>query len=214
MRLCTRTVEPLVSRSTIQISQQNVAYNSGVSVIQQPRIHITPYHLLVTGTDAYTQYLVNEISNYSSIQGCNTSLDRYFPSVSLAEWAFVLDTCRTNVKTILGNNNIKVTNFGFTYELGKALVLPCVQRRFENPNGLQIRILNKMRRGLNIQEVNHRAQIENQRTKSERCFKFVDEIFGTADYKNKCENLNNKLKLKCHICSQFLCKVHEKSTNN
>ena len=195
----------------------------------------------VTGTDACTQNLVNEISNYSSIQGCNISLDRYFTSVSLAEWAlekkftivgtmrhdrkgipkelkfvndreensvlyvyhedknvvlvsyidkkksgkknvivlttmhdkvrvtndqrkkphihvmydhtkgrvdivnllstnhptrikskrwplnalaFVLDTCRTNAKIILGNNNIKVTHFEFTYELGKALVLP------------------------------------------------------------------------------------------
>ena len=38
--------------------------------------------------------------------------------------AFVLDTCRTNAKIILGNNNIKVTHFEFTYELGKALVLP------------------------------------------------------------------------------------------
>ena len=37
----------------------------------------------VTGTDAYTQYLVHEISSYSSIQGCNISLDRYFNSVSL-----------------------------------------------------------------------------------------------------------------------------------
>ena len=41
----------------------------------------------VTGTDAYTQYLVNEISNYSSIQGGNISLDRYFTFVSLAKWA-------------------------------------------------------------------------------------------------------------------------------
>ena len=39
----------------------------------------------VTGTDAYIQYLVNVISNYSSIQGCNISLDWYFTSVSLAE---------------------------------------------------------------------------------------------------------------------------------
>ena len=234
-----------------------MAYYSGVSVIQQPRIHITPYHIAgkpevaegnatkyyVTGIDAYTQYLVNEISNYSSIQGCNISLDRYFTSVYLAEWAlekkftnvgsmrhdrkgipkelksvndreqkpvlyvyheeknvmfvsyidkkklgkknvivlttmhdkvkvtndqrkkphehvmydhtkggvdivdllstnhstriksrrwplnalaFVLDTCRTNPKTSLGDNNIKVTNFEFTCELGKALVLPSI----------------------------------------------------------------------------------------
>ena len=40
-----------------------------------------------TGTDAYTKYLVDEVSNCSSIQGCNISMDRYFTSVSLAEWA-------------------------------------------------------------------------------------------------------------------------------
>ena len=69
-----------------------------------------------------------------------------------------------------------------------------------------------MRRVLNMQEVNHGSQIENQRTKSGRCFKGVDEVVGTADYKNKREKLNNKLKSKCHICSQFLGKAHQKST--
>ena len=69
-----------------------------------------------------------------------------------------------------------------------------------------------MRRVLNIQEVNHRPQIENQRTKSGRCFKCVDEIVRSTDYKSKREKLNNKVKSKYHICSQFLCKFHEKST--
>ena len=67
-----------------------------------------------------------------------------------------------------------------------------------------------MRRVLDIEEVNH-PQIENQITKSGRCFKGVNEIIGTADCKNKREKLNNKLKSRCHIISQFLCKVHQKS---
>ena len=41
----------------------------------------------VKGTDEYTKYLVNELSQYNSIKGCNISMDRYFTSVSLAEWA-------------------------------------------------------------------------------------------------------------------------------
>ena len=69
-----------------------------------------------------------------------------------------------------------------------------------------------MRRVLNIQEVNHHPQIENQRTKSGRFFNCVDEIVGTADYKSKRVKLNDKLKSKCHMCSQSLCKVHQKST--
>ena len=105
---------------------------------------------------------------------------------------FVLNTCRTNAKTIVGHSDIKVTNFEFTYVLGKALVLPSIQRRFENQSGLQIKIHNKMRHVLNIQEVNHGPQIKNQRTKSGCCFKCVDEIVGTADYKNKRETENKQ----------------------
>ena len=41
----------------------------------------------ITSTDEYTKYLVNGISHYTSIQGCNISMDRYFTSVFLAEWA-------------------------------------------------------------------------------------------------------------------------------
>ena len=40
----------------------------------------------VTGTDEYTKYLVAEFNQYNSIQGSNTSMDRYFTSVTLAEW--------------------------------------------------------------------------------------------------------------------------------
>ena len=42
-------------------------------------------------------------------------------------FAFVLDTCRTNAKTIFRDNNVKVTTPEFTYELEKALVLPSLQ---------------------------------------------------------------------------------------
>ena len=41
----------------------------------------------ITGTDEYTKYLVNGLSHYISIQGCNISMDCYFTSVFLAEWA-------------------------------------------------------------------------------------------------------------------------------
>ena len=35
----------------------------------------------ITGTDEYTKYLVNGLSRYTSIQGCNILMDRYFTSV-------------------------------------------------------------------------------------------------------------------------------------
>ena len=39
----------------------------------------------ITGTDEYTKYL--GLSHYTSIQGCNISMDHYFTSVFLAEQA-------------------------------------------------------------------------------------------------------------------------------
>ena len=52
----------------------------------------------LTGTDEYTKYLVNEVSAYNSIQGCNISIDRYFTLVSLT--ACALENKFTTVRTI------------------------------------------------------------------------------------------------------------------
>ena len=41
----------------------------------------------ISGTNECTKYLVNEVTGYNSIQGCNISMYRYFTSVTLAEWA-------------------------------------------------------------------------------------------------------------------------------
>ena len=59
----------------------------------------------VTGTEDYIQYLVNEISNNSRIQGCNILLDQYFTFVSLAECTLekkfmIVDTMRHDHKGI------------------------------------------------------------------------------------------------------------------
>ena len=40
----------------------------------------------MTATDEYTNYLVTEVSRFNSIEGCNISMNRYFSSLSLAEW--------------------------------------------------------------------------------------------------------------------------------
>ena len=42
----------------------------------------------VTGTKACIRYLVNKISNYSSIQGCNILFNRYFTAVSFSRMGF------------------------------------------------------------------------------------------------------------------------------
>ena len=220
----------------------------------------------VTGTDEYTKYLVDKFSLYGSLEGRNISLDRYFTSVSIAEWclaekisivgtmrldrkgiapemksledrdeksvlwwykekdeknmivsfadkkksgmknivvlstmhdtvrvtkdqrrkpyvivfydytkggvdvvdliakmstriknkrwvinslAFALDTARTNAKTIfMENTKKKMSNFEFTWNLGKALVLPQIQNRIQRPNGLQTPLQQKLRKSL------------------------------------------------------------------
>ena len=224
----------------------------------------------ITGTDEYTKYLVSGLSRYTSIEGCDISMGRYFTSVFLAKWvlqkkftivgtirhdrkgipkkvkaignreeklvlyvyhkkknmmlasyidkkksgkknaivlltmhdsvkvtndqrkkpqnhsmydhtkggvdvvdllsashstrikskrwstnafAFILDTCRTNAKTILQDNGKRLSNFEFTYAIGRGLVLPAIQRRYANSNGLQIAVVNKMHRVLGIKPV-------------------------------------------------------------
>ena len=44
----------------------------------------------------------------------------------LNAFAFILDTMQTNATTILADNKSSFSNFEFTYQLGKALVLPIV----------------------------------------------------------------------------------------
>ena len=66
----------------------------------------------------------------------------------LNAFAFILDTVETNVKTILADNKSSFSNFEFTYQLGKALVLPIVQWRFKIRNGIQIVVMEKIRRVL------------------------------------------------------------------
>ena len=44
--------------------------------------------------------------------------------------AFILDTCRSNAKTISQDNSNKLTNFEMTCNLGRELVLPAIRRRY------------------------------------------------------------------------------------
>ena len=122
-------------------------------------------------------------------------------------FAFILGTCRTNTKTILQDNDKPLSNFEFTYAIGKGLVLPAIQRRYANSNGLQIEGVNKMRRVLGIKEAMHHAV--DISTKSGRCFKYIEAIMGSPNYIRERNRLNNKLKTKCFQCNKYICKVHQ-----
>ena len=56
-------------------------------------------------------------------------------------FAFMLDTIRTNSKTILKDNKQTFNNFELTSQLGKALMLPKIRQRLENSNELETAVL-------------------------------------------------------------------------
>ena len=41
----------------------------------------------ITGTDQYSKYLIENFNIFNSIKGSNVSMDRYFPSITLEDWA-------------------------------------------------------------------------------------------------------------------------------
>ena len=123
--------------------------------------------------------------------------------------AFILDTCRSNAKTILQDSGIKLTNFEMTNPLGKELVLPAIIRRYNQSNGLKITVINKIRRVLGINEVLAHSKPENFNPTSGRCVKCVEAIVGKKSYKPEREKLNNRKKTKCLKCQKFICKKQQ-----
>ena len=282
----------------------------------------------VTGTDEYTKYLVEKFSNHGSLVGRNISLDRYFTSISIAEWclskkitivgtmrhdrkgiaqeiksldereeksvkwwykesdeknmivsfvdkkkkgmknivvlttmhdtvsvtkdqrrkpnvivfydytkggvdvvdliakmstriknkrwiinslAFVLDTARTNAKTIfMENTKSNISNFEFTWNLGKALVLPQLQRRIERPVGLQTPLQQKIRK-----VTGHTSPAPEPAADATcgRCYVCLREIQGPGYKKAKC-SISNQTKTKCRGCKKVVCRKHSTFTCN
>ena len=101
----------------------------------------------------------------------------------------------------------KLSSFEFTYRLGKMLVLPNIDRRYSNSNGLTIDLVQGMRRVLGIAEVNRQLALNPDSTHG-RCHVCVENIVGTPNYKNDCEHMNHRLmrKAQCAKCQGFICK--------
>ena len=112
---------------------------------------------------------------------------------SLNGLAFILDTCRSNAKTILEDSGMKLTNFEMTYNLGKELVLPAIRKRYSQSTGLKITVINKITHVLGIDEVSTQPQPENFNLTFGRCFKCVAAFFSKKSYNTEREKLNNKL---------------------
>ena len=95
-------------------------------------------------------------------------------------FAFILDTVRTNTKTILQESTakLKMSNFEFTYALSNILVLPQIERRYANQNGIQIDLMQRIQRVLGIPEVN-RCVVTSTPAKTGRCYACVEDLVGT-----------------------------------
>ena len=118
---------------------------------------------------------------------------------SINALAFVLDTVHTNAKTILAEsfNPATPSSFEFTYTLGKLLILPHMQRRYQDSSNFYTVLVHKMHQVLGIQ-VDKPRNLPTANTG--RCYACVGNVTGTDDYKLETEKWNNKLKTKCSIC--------------
>ena len=93
--------------------------------------------------------------------------------------ALIIDTERTNANTILKENNVKMSNHEFTYQLARGLCLPSVQHRYDSSNGIRVNQTMKIKRVLSInKEV---RPIENKE-QTRRCYVCVENILGTPSY--------------------------------
>ena len=129
----------------------------------------------------------------------------------LTGFAFMLDTIRTNSKTILEDSKKTFNNFEFIYQLGKALVLPKIRQRLEEFKWPPNCSSSEGQTCLGLPEVNHRPlpDLETAATPISRCHKCVESIVGTKTYKTDREKMSNKLKTKCRVFSGFICKKYQ-----
>ena len=123
-----------------------------------------------------------------------------------ANW-FLCDTVKTNAKTLYNEINGKnLSNFEFTWNLGKELVTPFIKQRSENPFGLQTSVLSRMKRVLGPDDRAAEAVPPKATGGTEKgyCKVCLDEIAG-PHYTTKRKKLNNKWRYKCMVCGDSLC---------
>ena len=100
-----------------------------------------------------------------------------------------------------------MSNFEFAYALGKLMVLPQTERRYANPIGIQIDLMQHIRRVLGIPEVNV-CVATSTAAKTGQCYECVEDLDGTNVYKDRREKLNTRVKTSCSICNMLICKQH------
>ena len=130
--------------------------------------------------------------------------------LSINAFSFSLDTARTNARTLNDEVvNKSTSNFYFTWNLGKALVLPHIQRRYEDlAENLPALIVQKMCTVLNIQNIPRAIPKPDQAASGGRCYMCLEAISSKRGYKTKKSKLNNHLKTFCQACEYTICTKH------
>ena len=91
MKHYTRITGKLKSSNAILQNLQNMDCNIKVyEMLKSCLSHVKPdsndNKYYATGTHEYTKYLVNNFLSYNKLTGRNKSFDRYFTSITLAQW--------------------------------------------------------------------------------------------------------------------------------
>ena len=132
---------------------------------------------------------------YDSTKGGVYGVDLYSSSIStrmksrrwtMNAFSFSLDTARTNARTLHNKVlNISTSNFHFTWNIRKALVLPHIQRRHDvDRRSLPTLIVKKICTVLNIQNIPILPK-PDQATSGRRCYICLAGITSKRDYKKK-----------------------------
>ena len=129
---------------------------------------------------------------------------------TLNVFAFMLDTARTNAKTIVKEKTPTkpLSTFQFTWEIGKSLVKSCIQRCHDNPVGLTHSLVKSICKVLGIEQPIERRQKPKLLNKGQRCYLCLEEVNGKPDYKANKDKLNNKVKTVCISCKSTTCIKH------
>lgn len=115
---------------------------------------ITEESEYVTGTDNYTKYLVKGLERFTNLKGRNLSIDRYFTSMSIAEWLLnrgltVVGTLRQDrkgipdgIKTTDGRENLS-TMYAYCEDIKSLLVSYVVEKKKGKKNVLVLTSMHK-----------------------------------------------------------------------
>ena len=129
---------------------------------------------------------------------------------TLNVFAFMLDTARTNAKTIVKENTSTkpLSIFQLTWKLRKSLVRSYIQRRHDSPVGLTHSLVKSICKVLGIEQPTEWRQKPELSNKGQRCYLCLEEINGQPDYKANKDKLNNKVKTVCISCKNTTCIKH------